>query len=59
MTADLGLDAGSCSSPANHSPDVVLKQGIAGQLPGAAAGRAEEWLFPFCTDAGCRDAVAW
>jgi hypothetical protein len=39
VASDLGLDPGRKRSPTDHSPDIGLKQGIAGQLSRAPPNR--------------------
>jgi hypothetical protein len=58
VAADLGLDAGGESSPANPPPRIRLEQGIASQLPGASFGGAEERAFAVLGNAGPGDVRA-
>jgi hypothetical protein len=46
VAADLGFDSCRERPPANHPPDIRLKQGITHQQAGADARRAEERPFP-------------
>jgi hypothetical protein len=57
VAADFGLDSGRERPPADHPPHIGLEQGIAGQLAGPAALRAEESAFPIVGNAGSGDVL--
>ena len=57
MAADLGLDPGLGSSPANHSPHIGLQHRTVGQFAAASLARAEERALTVLAYAGSGDVL--
>jgi hypothetical protein len=57
MIANPSFDAGRFSPPADDTVGVLLEEGIGGQLPGIAAGGAEEIAVDVIGDAGRFDVI--